>query len=84
MPVSEFTHEGTTYAFEPPIETGERAVEDLDLAGLVAVAQEGIDVPDGKLRVARLTAKLVMIHSDSDPLNTLNTLLQDKHQATIV
>ena len=84
MQVSEFTHEGTTYAFEPPIEIGERAAEDLDFAGLIAVAQEGTDLPDGKFRVARLTAMLVMKHSENDPLSTLNTLLQDKYHATIV
>jgi hypothetical protein len=81
MSVSQFTHEGTTYKFEPPIDTKTRTIK--DLAELVAIAQHGAGIGEGELRIATLSAQLVMKHSESDQLSTLNSMLQGKHQVTI-
>jgi hypothetical protein len=81
MAVTQFTHEGVTYNFEPPIETGGRIAG--NLAELVAIAKEGPDITDRKLDVARISAHLVLRHSESDRLSTINSLLNGKHEATV-
>lgn len=81
MIVPKFTHEGTTYNFEPPIDTGSHTPQ--NLAELTAIAQKGPEATAEELLAERLVVHLVLTHTEGDQVSTLNTLLRDKHQATI-
>jgi hypothetical protein len=83
MHISEFTHEGTAYVIEPPVEIGDYAVEASDLVGLIAVAQVGVEATDQNLGVARLTAALVLKNSVGSLPDIMNALLQDRHHVSV-
>jgi hypothetical protein len=84
MDVSTYEHNGQTYQFEPPIDTGAHSPE--TMAQLVAVAMAGANAAPDVISFAELRANLSlsMARTDGDSVGWLNLLLENKHHVTVV